>query len=134
MTSKKPLHVRLRRPVKLDFRLMLRKERALVKHTAYRAERQVLISHRRSILPPQQPRQRRLHPQKRQNFPDFFLIPLFLPVIDRPDQDVLGRMLHVDELQDLGAVALIFQKLRPQGIGVQGGHPLLDQAVLEHRL
>ena len=57
-----------------------------------------------------------------------------LAIIHSPQKDILRRMFHVDELQDLGTVALVLQKLRTQRIGVQRRHPLFDQAVMQHRL
>ena len=43
-------------------------------------------------------------------------------------------MLHVDKLQDLGTVALLFQKLCTQRVGIQRSHPFFDQAIMQHRL
>ena len=38
-----------------------------------------------------------------------------LAIIHSPQKDILRRMFHVDELQDLGTVALVLQKLRDDG-------------------
>ena len=58
----------------------------------------------------------------------FDLLPvlLLLSLLYSPDQEVLWRVFHVDEFQDLDPVPHSLEDLRAQGVCVEGGHALFD--------
>lgn len=65
----------------------------------------------------------------------FDLLPvlLLLSLLYSPDQEVLWRVFHVDEFQDLDPVPHGLEDLRAQGVCVEGGHALFDDPVAEYR-
>ena len=52
---------------------------------------------------------------------------------DRPQQDILGRVLHVDKFQHLNVISFPLQILSPQAIGHKRGQPLFDKPILKDR-
>lgn len=65
----------------------------------------------------------------------FDLLPvlLLLFLLYSPDQEVLWRVFHVDEFQDLDPVPHGLEDLRAQGVCLEGGHALFDDPVAEYR-
>lgn len=61
------------------------------------------------------------------------VLPLF-PGLDRTYQDILRRMLHIDEFQYLGIISFVLQILGPKRIRHQRRHALLDQPISKDRL
>lgn len=66
-------------------------------------------------------------PQCGRNMKEFFAGPNLGAILsfpagaDRPQQDILGRVLHVDKFQHLNVIAFPLQILGPQAIGHKRG-------------
>ena len=55
---------------------------------------------------------------------------LWLPgIFHRPNKDIFGGVSKVDKLQKLGVVTGKLQQISPDGVGHQGGKPLLNNTI-----
>ena len=58
---------------------------------------------------------------------------LFLTGLDRTDQKILRRVLHIDELKDLCTVPLRFKKFRADSVCQERGHSFFEDSIFENR-